>query len=640
MHCGLRMPDISSDSKPKAAESHTSEGVASWAEHNILNPALNAGPLAMYNIVADAANLPECHLAVDEQKPYSAGWFVQGVSGGVGAVLPFYLAGKGAGKAMLAADGALAGTRVGEALSPVLTSSRVANIAGATAFGGLQKPDENHTRLGNAIGTGVGFFVFDRGNLLSKQLPLAGKLAAYPLTGFAGGAVMSETSQLASNGKFAPTEVVLQSGVQGMALNSLLPLAHEGFTRISTKSVPAEPVARQGNDVALRNGAVDSGRHSSATGDASAMTDVRANGIIGPEGGLEGAFHKVVLRNSTELRALSKSYSDWVNENKPSYPTTEEFANLSPNEIVQRGFYHPDATNLDLLSTFQEAKPRPLPDAKVVAAEVAKSVESMPLAKQTGDIVLGEWNMEFLTADKAQYFSETYKHVVPRHHLMFVEETNLDGLAKVAGDNGYNYEISRDNSRGQAVGFLVHPRLKVLGTHSYEEVANVHNIPDLRPAFRVDLLDTASGEKFSAVTVHLKSMRGGPEATAPVRTEQARVLAESLGKDFRGIIAGDWNTFLDKTRELDPLLNAGFKIANPGDTTSTQSMGGRLDGFLYKGIPWLMSNPEVRPFFKNPRITRGLSDHGLLSTTLRPPRPASPILQYIPTWASFDQSRN
>ncbi len=631
MHRGPRMPELASDSKSKASDAHKSDSAVNWAEQNILNPALNAGPLAMYNIVADAANLPEVHLQVEEQKPYSPGWFVQGVSGGVGAVLPFYLAGKGAGKAMLAADGALAGTRVGEALSPVLTSSRVANITGAAAFGGLQRPDENHTRLGNAIGTGVGFLVFDRGNLLSKQLPLAGRLAAYPMTGFVGGAVMSETSQLASNGKLAPAEVVLQSGVQGMALNTLLPLAHEGFTRISTKSLPSEPVGRQGSGEPGSTSVLET---------KIGAEEVRTNGIIAPEGGLEGAFSKVALQNSTQLRALSKSYSDWVNETKPSYPASEEFANLSPNEIVQRGFYHPEATNLDLLKTFQDAKPRPLPDAKVVASEVGKSMESMPIAKPTGDLVLGEWNMEFLTGDKAQYFSDTYKHIVPRHHLMFVEETNVDGLARVAKDNGYNYEVSRDNSRGQAVGFLVHPRLKVLGTHTYEEVANVHNIPDLRPAFRVDLLDTASGEKFSAVTVHLKSMRGGPEATAPVRTEQARILAASLGKDFRGIVAGDWNTFLDKTRELDPLLNAGFKIANPGDTTSTQSMGGRLDGFLYKGIPWLMSNPEVRPFFQNPRITRGLSDHGLLSTTLRPQRTTVPILQYIPTWASFDQSRN
>lgn len=261
------------------------------------------------------------------------------------------------------------------------------------------------------------------------------------------------------------------------------------------------------------------------------------------------------------------------------------------------------------------------------------------MATAKGDLIFGEWNMEFLTLDKAVYFADSYKHVVPRHNLMFVEEANAEGLGKVAKDNGYNFEISRDNSRGQAVGFLVHPRLKVLGTSTYEEIANVNNIPDLRPAFRVDLQDSVTGEKFSAVTVHLKSMRGGPDQTAPVRTEQAQRLAKVLGPNFSGIIAGDWNTFLNNTKELKPLTDAGFKILNPTDATSTQAMGGRLDGFLYKNLPWTMSNPEVRPFFQNPKITRGLSDHGLLTTTLTK-GPSAGVYTFVPNFNAQDASRN
>ena len=603
------MPDITHET----TKVEKSDGALSWAQHNILDPALNAGPLAIYNIAADVTNLPELHLAVDEAKPYSVNWFVQGLSGGVGAAAPFLLAGAGAGKVFRAADGALAGTKVGEALSPLLTSTRAANIAGATAFGALQKPDEGHTRFGNAVGMGLGFLVFDRGNMLSRELPIAAKFAAYPLTGFVGGAVMSEGSQLFSDGKLASADKVLQSAVQGMTLNSVIPLAHEGFRRVSTKSAP--------------------------TGDQSGNIDVKANGIIANESALDGAADKVTPAGTTDLHALSKAYSEWVRDNKPTYPTTEEFARLTPDEIVQRGFYHPEASNLEQITAFKEGKPRPLPDAKVVASEVQKSVAGMPMAEAKGDLILGEWNMEFLTGDKAEYFTDTYKHIIPRHHLMFVEEANADGLAKIAKDNGYNFEVSRDNSRGQAVGFLVHPRLKVLGTSTYEEIANVDNIPDLRPAFRVDLQDTATGEKFSAVTVHLKSMRGGPEATAPVRTEQAQRLANVLGTDFSGIVAGDWNTFLDKSHELDPLIKAGFKVLNPTDGTSTQSMGGRLDGFLYKNLQGTMSNPEVRPFFKNPLITRGLSDHGLLTTHLSS-NPIASVHTFVPNFVGFDPSRN
>lgn len=604
------MPDITFES----SQPRKSDGALSWAQHNVLDPALNAGPLAVYNVVADAAHLPEVHLAVDEAKPYSVNWFVQGLSGGVGAAAPFLLAGAGAGKAFRAADSALAGTAMGEALSPMLTSTRAANVAGAMAFGAMQKPEEGHTRVGNAIGMGLGFLVFDKGNMLSRELPLAKKLIAYPMTGFAGGAVMSEGSELFSNGKLAPVDKVLQSAVQGMTLNSVMPLAHEGFTRISTKTAPA------------------------ATGEQAPNLEIRTNGIIS-DNAVAGAAEKITPQTNMELHELSKAYSEWIRDNRPNYPTTEEFAKLTPEEIVQRGFYHPDATNLDQLSLFKEGKPRPLPDAGVVASEVGKSVQGMPMATADGNLILGEWNMEFLTGDKAAYFKDSYKQIVPRHHLMFVEEANAEGLGKIAQDNGYNFEISRDNSRGQAVGFLVHPRLKVLGTSTYEEIANVDNIPDLRPAFRVDLQDTATGEKFSAVTVHLKSMRGGPEQTAPVRTEQAQRLATVLGPNFSGIIAGDWNTFLNNSKELKPLTDAGFKILNPTDATSTQAMGGRLDGFLYKNLPWMMSNPEVRPFFQNPKITRGLSDHGLLTTTLTR-SPNGGVHTFVPNFVAQDASRN
>ncbi|HEY9677572.1 MAG TPA: hypothetical protein V6C76_06160 [Drouetiella sp.] len=576
------MPDIISGDKVEPSKSNNA---LEWAQHNVLDPALNNGPLAIYNVVADATNMKKAHLDVDEATPYSANWYAQSISGGVGAALPYVLAGAGAGKAMRAADGALEGTKIGEALSPMLTSQRAANILGASAFSAMQTPDADHTRFGNAMGTAIGFAVFDKGNAMSRELSLSKKLIAYPVTGFVGGAAMAEGSQFFSDGKLASNEHVLQSAVQGMALNSVMPLPGEVFKRVTAGSDSGKP-------------------------------ETTAKGIIEGEGTTGDVANKILPRASVDLNSLSQAYSAYVKENQPTYPATEEFANLTPNQIVQRGFYHPDATNLEDLKGFHDVKPRPLPDAGVVASEVAKSVEGMPMATDTGDLHLGEWNMEFLTGDKAKYFKDSYKQIVPRHHLMFAEEANADGLATIAKDNGYNFEISRDNSRGQAVGFLIHPRLKVLGTQSYEEVANVDNIPDLRPAFRVNLQDTATGEKFSAVVVHLKSMRGGPEQTAHVRTEQADILGKALGDDYAGVIAGDWNTFLDKSKELKPLLDRGFKIVNPGDATSTQAMGGRLDGFLVKNMPYNFSDPEVRPFFKNPKITRGLSDHGLLTTTL------------------------
>lgn len=196
------------------------------------------------------------------------------------------------------------------------------------------------------------------------------------------------------------------------------------------------------------------------------------------------------------------------------------------------------------------------------------------------------------------------KHLNMIDNILFVHPKDMqDGKIEIT-------------SRGQAVGFLVNPRLEVTKTTSIDPVADVHNIPDLRPAFRIDMRDTATGENMSAVVVHLKSMLGGPDSTAPIRAQQAQILANELGPSFKGIIAGDWNTFLDRTTDLNPLKAAGFQIANPADRSSTQSMGGRLDGFLTRGLSGNLSPETINPFFKNPLITRGLSDHALLSTTL------------------------
>ena len=96
---------------------------------------------------------------------------------------------------------------------------------------------------------------------------------------------------------------------------------------------------------------------------------------------------------------------------------------------------------------------------------------------------------------------------------------------------------------------MVHPRLKVLNQISYDEVANVQGVPDLRPAFRLDLEDTVTGDKFAVVVVHLKSMRGGPQVSGKVRYQQCAIMATKLGKGFVGVIAGDWNTFLDRDRK-------------------------------------------------------------------------------------------
>jgi hypothetical protein len=572
-----------------------------WFAENVMNPAINAGPLGVYNTAADLVNLPTLHLKTDDAKPYSPEWFAQGISSGVGATVPFMIMSAATGSLMGAADRKLAGTSLGAALNPYLTSEKVATIAGASIYGALQRPDADHTRLGNAIGTGAGLAVFAYGNDMVKDMPMLQKAMTYPLIGFVGGGTMTEVSQLASNLKFARNDQALQGAVQGMTMNTVMGLTSDYLSkRIHDDQAAAAEKAAEAQKASTK-AALESTFDSKNVKMEQLSPETRA------------AFDKV--------REIEKEYREFLKDNKTQYPKPEEFDALTANDMAAMGFYGDEPSFQMLEAARKKGKggghgPRPLPDARIVAEEVGKVMKDMPDAMKTGDIKIGEWNMEFLTADKARYFKDAYNEIIPKHHLVFVEETNEAGLAQVAKDNGYNYVVSRDNGSGQAVGFLVNPRLEVKGTTSIESVANVHDISGLRPAFKVDLHDTATGNEFSAVVIHLKSMRGGEDTTGPVRLEQARVLARDLGPDFHGVIAGDWNTFLDTSKDLNPLKAAGFQISNANDHTATQSMGGRLDGFVTKGLPGTLAEETINPFFKNPLITRGLSDHALLTTTL------------------------
>jgi hypothetical protein len=567
-----------------------------WFEENMLNPAVNAGPLGVYNTAADLVHLPTVHLKTEEAKPYSPEWFAQGFSGGLGATVPYALMACATGSLMGAADRKLAGTALGTALNPYLTSKSVATIAGAGIYGALQRPDADHTRLGNAVGSMAGLAVFTYGNGLVKDMPVMQKALTYPLIGFVGGGTMAEVSQLASNLKFAKNDVALQGAIQGATMNTVMGL---GSDYLSARL--------QKDQAAMAEKAAESQR---AASKAAIESNFDSKNVKVEQ------FSPKAEQAMDKLAAAEKEYREFIRDNKPKYPNPNDFDSLTQSEIGKLGFASEDIDGYDWIQAAYKKHGKggrpPLPDAAQVASEVGKIMDKMPDAAKSGDITLGEWNMEFLTADKAKYFKDAYSQIVPKHHLMFVSETNEGGLAQVARDNGYNYVICRDNGSGQSVGFLVNPRLEVKGSTSIESVS-VGN-PSLRPALKVDLVDKASGEQFSAVAIHLKSMRGGEDATSSVRVEQTQALAKALGPSFKGVIAGDWNTFLDTSRDLNPLKQAGFQISNPGSSTATQSMGGRLDGFVVKNLS--LTTETINPFFQNPLITRGLSDHALLTTTL------------------------
>lgn len=262
---------------------------------------------------------------------------------------------------------------------------------------------------------------------------------------------------------------------------------------------------------------------------------------------------------------------------------------------------------------------RPLPDPKMVHAEVSRMLQGLPAISLTGNVQIGEFNAEFMDTSKARYFQDTYLEIVSRFDVLFMAEVECGGvahLAKVSGHAGY---CSTANTRNQAVGFLVSPRMKLVnGPIEYTSIANVQGIPDLRPAYRLDLEDTVTGERFSVVALHLKSMRGGPQVTAVVRHKQFALLVQDLGPNFVGLVGGDLNYKIDDptTRDADPMVNAGYKLVAPGDNSATQIMGSRIDGFFQKGLKSSIDYYRVYAYFLNAQLKRSFSDHATLAIEL------------------------
>ncbi|MBU6453763.1 MAG: hypothetical protein KGS72_18430 [Cyanobacteria bacterium REEB67] len=333
-----------------------------------------------------------------------------------------------------------------------------------------------------------------------------------------------------------------------------------------------------------------------------------------------------------QLTEKSNAYTDEVLANQVTYPDPDDlpFDEITLDHAIAHGFAGiTDSIDLQLFKNRGKnskknrgnkgggnkggnGSGRQLPNPATIEREVTRMMSAMQPVDNTGNLIFGEMNFEFGDASKAKFFAGSYKIIFERHHLMFGSELD-DGFQQTIANMlpGYKAYTSVENTRHQAVGFVVHPRLKVIGSPiSYDDVANVQGVPDLRPAFRLDLEDTATGEQFSAVVVHLKSMRGGPAVSGKVRSQQCAILVKKLGSNFKGLIAGDWNTFIDRPTDLQPLLNAGWKIIFPNDTQATQSMGSRLDAFLKLNFGPI-GNLSVRQFYANPAITRAFSDHAL-----------------------------
>lgn len=306
------------------------------------------------------------------------------------------------------------------------------------------------------------------------------------------------------------------------------------------------------------------------------------------------------------LTQISHLYTQQVLQNRVVYPPPPPLSRI----VVKK---HRNRTT----GKFAPAI-RPTDLATIAFEEVQHALIGLNPVDGTGDLILGEHNFEYLTEEKAAYFEKVYRLILERHDLLFCCEVSAQGMQRVANDNpDYLAFWSAENNRGQAVGFFLNKnRLEVSGEPiSYDEVASVQGLPNLRPDLRLNLIDKLTDEEFAAIVRHRKSMRGGAIVTSPVRIAQDVRLIRLLESNFRGVMGGDFNSFLDYGKDIEALLAAGFSLVGPHDNTATQSLGGRLDGFLVKDFE--LVHLRVRNFWRSARLGRQLSDHGLLTVRRR-----------------------
>lgn len=235
------------DPKGADASSNVFSEVLSWSEKNILNPALNAGALEPYNAVANLVN--EAHSAASEalggeaKEPLlnlkehrevgkaeflTATWLTQSVSSGLGALVPYVVAGKIAGSTMRS-TGMLADVQGGAAA--FAKNERIAQIVGAAAYDGMRMPAEGETRLGNALAGGAAFGVFEAGSLLSKNMNIVGRLTTRAGTGSIGGLTQATVSSYVATGELPDQKRAYEAAVGGAVMNIALPATQKAITK-------------------------------------------------------------------------------------------------------------------------------------------------------------------------------------------------------------------------------------------------------------------------------------------------------------------------------------------------------------------------------------------------------------------------
>lgn len=247
--------ELSPNHAPADGISRLTVDSINWLGENLVKPLYNSGVVEPARAVVSTAKgltgleLPKLELQhVAKAEAWSAAWCTQAVANAAGMTVPYLLAGKMASRSLgvgtrLVATESVTGT--------LLSREATAQIMGATVYDAMRLPTEHQSRITNATAGAVSFGTFEIGNSIAARTnPVIGtavRLAA----GFVGGSshqLISEGSVSSisegsvsskglgsGNSEVSGTsgEKLLQAGLSGATLNSLLPFAGRALARMS-----------------------------------------------------------------------------------------------------------------------------------------------------------------------------------------------------------------------------------------------------------------------------------------------------------------------------------------------------------------------------------------------------------------------
>jgi len=212
-------------------------------KENVIAPAFNAGLLEPANTVIAGINAvcdggsggkkgaaplikPLEHMHVVPAEFLSPGWAAQTVSGGVGSLVPYLIAGKAAGSVMRATGSSLA---LEGGAAKLMQSQQLASVVGAFAYDGAREVRQGESRLGNSVAGAAGFGVFEAGNMIAARGGSLGRILTRTATGALGGGVQTLTSVAISEGKLADGETLTRAAVGGIVMSHALPVGQKAI---------------------------------------------------------------------------------------------------------------------------------------------------------------------------------------------------------------------------------------------------------------------------------------------------------------------------------------------------------------------------------------------------------------------------